>query len=160
MWAVPEGTVVFPGEPILTVKASVMQAQLIETAITYSEKNQLFDFGDHVIDPDGVQDSGDEIVLTNETVESITVLADTGAIELTRTERVVDTETYVDFGGWTVPFTVEKGEIDIVSLIVMKQSYKSIIIGYTQALADYYNSWTNVLREINNENFSLKTEKL
>ena len=54
----------------------------------------------------------------------------------------------------------EKGEIDIVSLIVMKQSYKSIIIGYTQALADYYNSWTNVLREINNENFSLKTEKL
>ena len=31
----------------------------------------------------------------------------------------------------------EKGDIDIVSLIVMKQSYKSIIIGYTLALADY-----------------------
>ena len=28
-----EGTVVFPGEPILTVKAPVMQAQLVETAI-------------------------------------------------------------------------------------------------------------------------------
>lgn len=33
IYAVPEGTVVFPGEPILTVKAPVMQAQLIETAI-------------------------------------------------------------------------------------------------------------------------------
>ena len=49
----------------------------------------------------------------------------------------------------------EKGEIDIVSLIVMKQSYKSIIIGYTQALADYYTSWTGILREINDENFKL-----
>ena len=49
----------------------------------------------------------------------------------------------------------EKGEIDIVSLIVMKQSYKSIIIGYTQALAEYYNSWTNVLRELNDESYSI-----
>ena len=53
----------------------------------------------------------------------------------------------------------EKGEIDIVSLIVMKQSYKSIIIGYTQALAEYYNSWTSVLREINDEKFDI-TEDL
>ena len=49
----------------------------------------------------------------------------------------------------------EKGEIDIVSLIVMKQSYKSIIIGYTQALAEYYNSWTNFLREFNDESYSI-----
>lgn len=54
----------------------------------------------------------------------------------------------------------EKGEIDIVSLIVMKQSYKSIIIGYTQALAEYYNSWTDVLREINDESFNLEEELL
>ena len=33
LYAVKEGTVVFPGEPILTVKAPIMQAQLVETAI-------------------------------------------------------------------------------------------------------------------------------
>ena len=48
-----------------------------------------------------------------------------------------------------------KGEISITALIVMKQSYKSIIIGYTQALAEYYNSWTNFLREVNNEDFNI-----
>lgn len=47
----------------------------------------------------------------------------------------------------------ELGESDITSIIVIKQNYKSVIIGYTQALADYYNSWTNFLREINDENF-------
>lgn len=33
IYAVPEGMVVFPGEPIFTVKAPVMQAQLIEAAV-------------------------------------------------------------------------------------------------------------------------------
>ena len=31
MWAVPEGTPVFPGEPLVTVRASASQAQIIET---------------------------------------------------------------------------------------------------------------------------------
>ena len=33
IYSVPEGTLVFPKEPILTVRAPVMQAQLVETAI-------------------------------------------------------------------------------------------------------------------------------
>ena len=33
IYSVPEGTMVFPGEPIFTVKAPLMQAQLIETAV-------------------------------------------------------------------------------------------------------------------------------
>lgn len=49
----------------------------------------------------------------------------------------------------------ETGKSDITSLIVMKQSYKSIIVGYTYALAEYYNSWTNFLREVNDEEFKL-----
>lgn len=53
----------------------------------------------------------------------------------------------------------EAGKSNITSLIVMKQSYKSIIIGYTQALADYYNSWTDFLREVNDENFDLPEDE-
>lgn len=33
VWAVPEGTPIFPGEPILTVRGPVMQAQFVETMI-------------------------------------------------------------------------------------------------------------------------------
>lgn len=33
VFAVPEGTFVFPGEPILTIRSNVLEAQLVETAI-------------------------------------------------------------------------------------------------------------------------------
>lgn len=33
VWAIPEGTPVFPGEPILTVRGPVMQAQFVETMV-------------------------------------------------------------------------------------------------------------------------------
>lgn len=49
----------------------------------------------------------------------------------------------------------ETGKTELTSLIVMKQSYKSIIVGYAYALAEYYNSWTNFLREVNDESFDL-----
>ncbi len=40
IYAVPEGTVIFPGEPILTVRAPLIQAQLLETYILLSLNHQ------------------------------------------------------------------------------------------------------------------------
>ena len=36
IWAVPDGTVVFPGEPVITVKAKTIEAQILETALLSS----------------------------------------------------------------------------------------------------------------------------
>ncbi len=40
IWAVPEGTVVFPGEPLITVRAPAIQAQFIETYILMQLNHQ------------------------------------------------------------------------------------------------------------------------
>ena len=40
IWAVPEGTVIFPGEPILTVRANTIEAQLIETYVLLALNHQ------------------------------------------------------------------------------------------------------------------------
>ncbi len=40
LWAVPEGTVVFPGEPLITVRAPAIQAQFIETYILMELNHQ------------------------------------------------------------------------------------------------------------------------
>lgn len=40
VWAIPEGTPVFPGEPLLTVRGPIIQAQLIETMLLLSINHQ------------------------------------------------------------------------------------------------------------------------
>lgn len=40
VWAVPEGTPIFPGEPIITVRGPVIQAQFIETMVLLSINHQ------------------------------------------------------------------------------------------------------------------------
>lgn len=40
IWAVPEGTPIFPGEPIVTVRGPVIQAQLIETMVLLTINHQ------------------------------------------------------------------------------------------------------------------------
>jgi len=41
IYAVPEGTVVFPGEPLLTVRAKAIEAQFIETFLLLCINHQL-----------------------------------------------------------------------------------------------------------------------
>lgn len=43
------------------------------------------------------------------------------------------------------------GKTNMVNFIFVEQSYKNIMIGYTEALANYYNAWINLLREVNDE---------
>ena len=40
IWAVPEGTPVFPGEPVVTVRAPIMEAQLMETFLLLTINHQ------------------------------------------------------------------------------------------------------------------------
>lgn len=52
------------------------------------------------------------------------------------------------------------GKSNLTSLIVMEQSYRSIIIGYTQALSDYYDCWIDFIREVSNEEFKINEENI
>lgn len=40
VWAIPEGTPIFPGEPIVTVRGPVMQAQFVETMVLLTVNHQ------------------------------------------------------------------------------------------------------------------------
>lgn len=54
----------------------------------------------------------------------------------------------------------EEGKADLTSLIVMKQTYKSLMLGYTYALTDYYKGWIDLLREVNKESLDFSGETL
>lgn len=47
------------------------------------------------------------------------------------------------------------GKTSMTDLLYIEQSYKNIIMGYTNALTNYYNAWVDVLREVNDEDFKL-----
>ena len=47
------------------------------------------------------------------------------------------------------------GKSNITDFIFVQQSYKTIIMGYTAALQHYYDSWVNVVREVNYEELKL-----
>ena len=40
IWAIPEGTIVFPNEPLLTVKAPIIEAQILETMLLLTINHQ------------------------------------------------------------------------------------------------------------------------
>lgn len=48
------------------------------------------------------------------------------------------------------------GKTSITDYIFIQQSYKNILLGYTNTLADYYDAWIDVLREVNDESLKLK----
>ena len=54
----------------------------------------------------------------------------------------------------------EQGRTNLTSLIVMQQSYEDIMESYTNAIAEYYNSWLEFLREVNSDNFNIETEDI
>lgn len=48
------------------------------------------------------------------------------------------------------------GKTSITDYIFIQQAYKNILMGYTNTLADYYDAWIDVLREVNDESLKLK----
>lgn len=47
------------------------------------------------------------------------------------------------------------GKTSITDYIFIEQSYKNILMGYTNSLAEYYNAWVELLREVNDEGLKL-----
>ena len=43
--------------------------------------------------------------------------------------------------------------VDFATLAAVEESYQDLVVGYSDALSDYYISWIDFLREINSENF-------
>ena len=49
-------------------------------------------------------------------------------------------------------YKVEK--VDFATLAAVEESYQDLVVGYSEALSDYYTSWIEFLREMNSEDFS------
>lgn len=49
----------------------------------------------------------------------------------------------------------EVGKTNITNYIFIEQTYKGILMAYTGALANYYNAWISLLREVNDEELKL-----
>lgn len=47
------------------------------------------------------------------------------------------------------------GKSSLTDLIFIEQSYKNIMMGYINALSDYYDAWIDVLTEVNDEDLNL-----
>lgn len=47
------------------------------------------------------------------------------------------------------------GKTSITDYIFIEQCYRNIFMGYTNSLADYYNAWVDLLREVNDEGLKL-----
>lgn len=47
------------------------------------------------------------------------------------------------------------GKTTITDYIFIEQCYRNVFMGYTNSLADYYNAWVNLLREVNDEGLKL-----
>lgn len=47
------------------------------------------------------------------------------------------------------------GKTSITDYIFIEQCYRNILMGYTTSLADYYNTWVDLLREVNDEGLKL-----
>jgi len=45
----------------------------------------------------------------------------------------------------------QAGKSSITDYIFIEQSYKSILVGYSMALDEYYNAWVEILRQVNEE---------
>ena len=43
--------------------------------------------------------------------------------------------------------------VDFATLAAVEESYQDLVVGYSEAVSDYYIDWINFLREINSENF-------
>ena len=51
-------------------------------------------------------------------------------------------------------------KFDFASLAAVEESYQDLIVGYSEAISDYYIGWINFLREIYSDNFVFENEQL